>query len=412
MRILYLTNNPNVGSSMRVFLDWFLIGRAEGLESFVVAQKQGHLTRWLADSGFDHCLSPMPWPSRRWPVPSLWQAWKVARWARRRGIDLIHSVEQDVYPFALLVQRLLRRPLLVHCHFVVGRDFCTWAFGGRRRPEALVWTTVTQRDACAAEIAGIVPEERQHVIPIGVSLEQFGHLAHTREAVRRDLGIEPGQLVIGTASQIAQRKRIHEFVELVKRLAPGHPRLVGLIAGGAFPCNQPYLQEVRRQIAASGLGDRLRWLDRLEPLEPFLHALDVFVSASEYETFGMSVCEAMACRRPVAAYRGGSVGEVVGDAGLVVETGDFEGLCAAAGRLLGDARLREELGARGRQRVATVFNPAVSFRQMKAIYQAVLLQGKQAASPARATEGCSPAGCQANGSAGAARVPAGQSGSN
>jgi glycosyltransferase involved in cell wall biosynthesis len=370
--VLYLTNNPNPGSSMRVFLDWFLLGRSQGLESYVVAQQEGNLTRCLREMGVEHRLSALPWPSRKWPFPSLWHAWKVARWARQRRIDIIHCVEHDIYPFCLLVQKLLRRPLLVHCHYLVGREFCSWAFGGNRLPEALVWTTRTQRDACLSATQGIIPESRQHHIYIGVSLDRFGRMAPQRDVFRRELGLQPDDLVIGTASAIAPRKRIHEFVELVRRQAATNPKVVGLIAGRALPGNEAYLEQVKQLIAATGLGDRLRWLGRLEPLEPFLHALDVFVSASEYETFGMSVCEAMACSRTVVAYEGGSVTEVVGDAGLIVPTGDFEGLCAGVRSVLEDAALRRLLGEQARLRVGEVFDPAISFQQMRQLYETIL----------------------------------------
>jgi glycosyltransferase involved in cell wall biosynthesis len=376
MRILYLTNNPNLGSTIRVFLDWFLLGREEGIESFVAVQRKGHLIPWLTEKSFDFCLNPMPWPNRKWPMPSLWQAWKLARWAKKRRIDLIHCAEHDVYPFASLVRLFYRCPLIVHCQFLIGREFAQWAFGGNRMPAALIWTASSQREDCAEAFKDVVPPERQYVLPMGVNLEKYGQLSHERDAFRQKLGIRQDQVVVGTASQICARKRIHEFVELIKRLAATNPQVVGLIAGGAFPCNEPYLRDIQSQIEASGLGNRLRWLNRLEPLEPFLHALDVFVSASEYETFGMSVCEAMACRRAVAAYRGGSVGEVVGDAGVVVETGDFEGLCAGVERLVNDAALREKLGNDARQRVADCFDPAISFQEMKAIYQSVLTTGR------------------------------------
>jgi glycosyltransferase involved in cell wall biosynthesis len=110
------------------------------------------------------------------------------------------------------------------------------------------------------------------------------------------------------------------------------------------------------------------------------------VSTSEYETFGNSVCEAMACARPVAAYRGGSVAEVLGDTGLVVETGDLDGLTAAVERLVAAPYLRQSLGQAARQRVAEHFNPRKSFEQLLGIYASLL--GKRAvgnASPALAS---------------------------
>ncbi len=75
-----------------------------------------------------------------------------------------------------------------------------------------------------------------------------------------------------------------------------------------------------------------------------MQAMDLFISTSELETFGNSVCEAMACKVPVVAYRGGSVAEVVAETGLIVENGDLAGLIAAATTLLTDEPLRIELG--------------------------------------------------------------------
>jgi glycosyltransferase involved in cell wall biosynthesis len=80
----------------------------------------------------------------------------------------------------------------------------------------------------------------------------------------------------------------------------------------------------------------------------------------------------MACRCPVAAYRGGSVHEVVGDAGPVVETGDLAGLTTAVRDLVRDPALRASLGEKGRQRVADTFNPASTLPRLKQLYQTLL----------------------------------------
>ena len=145
--------------------------------------------------------------------------------------------------------------------------------------------------------------------------------------------------------------------------------LGGHEAGDAMPGDEPYREKVLRHIAAAGLGRRFVWLGNLDDVEPFYQAIDVFVSTSEYETFGNSVCEAMACGRPVVAYRGGSVEEVVGEAGLVVGDGDLAALAAAARACVLRPELRADLGALGRRRVAERFNPAATLRQLLAIYR-------------------------------------------
>jgi glycosyltransferase involved in cell wall biosynthesis len=70
---------------------------------------------------------------------------------------------------------------------------------------------------------------------------------------------------------------------------------------------------------------------------------------------------------------------VLGDTGLVVETGDLDGLTAAVERLVVDAELRQSLGQAARQRVSEHFNPRKSFEQLVAIYQSLL--GKPAVEP-------------------------------
>jgi glycosyltransferase involved in cell wall biosynthesis len=149
-----------------------------------------------------------------------------------------------------------------------------------------------------------------------------------------------------------------------------------VLAGGPVPGDEAYRDSLLRRVEATGLGRRFVWAGHLEPVEPFFHAVDVFVSTSEYETFGNSVCEAMACRRPVVAYSGGSVHEVVGDAGRVVETGDRPGLIDAARELVARPDLRAELGNRGRARVMERYAPDDSLRQLRKIY-AGLLSGKK-----------------------------------
>jgi glycosyltransferase involved in cell wall biosynthesis len=313
----------------------------------------------------------MPWPSRRWPLPSLWHAWQLSRWARRHRIDVIHCNEHNVYPFALVLRRFLSRPIVCHVRYRLESGFASWAFGGERQPEALLWTSCQQKADSAAAVAGIVAEERQHIVPLGLDLSMFGTRAAGRVATRRSWGVNPDAVVIGQATALRPRKRIEDFIDLVVRLAREDERVVGVLAGDIVPGDEQYREKISRHIAASGLGRRFVWLGNLDDVEPFYHGIDVFVSTSEYETFGNSVCEAMACARPVVAYRGGSVHEVVGEAGLIVGDCDLPALTSAARRCVQLSKVRETLGVQGRERMRERFNPAASLEQLRAIYQSL-----------------------------------------
>ena len=85
---------------------------------------------------------------------------------------------------------------------------------------------------------------------------------------------------------------------------------------------------------------------------------EVAVVPSLYEGFSLPAIEAMACGVPLVATTGGALPEVVGPDGiaaLTVEPGNADALAQAIGRMLGDAELRERLGAAGRDRVLNRF---------------------------------------------------------
>lgn len=371
-KVLYLSNTPVLGGTARILQYWLRQSSPDKRGSLLILRSGSDFISWARTHHVDVTISPMPWPNRREPISTLWHAARVAGQLSRRGIRLIHCNEHDIYPFAQLVRRLTRRPIVCHVRYQLSRPFAQWAFGGRRAPDALLWTSHRQRADSADAIHGLVPDERQHVLRLGVELSDIDRYAAAGAKLRRIWGVRDDEILVALPSPIRPRKRIEDFVEIIRRLAQRYPQIVGLVAGQEVPGDEEYASRIRQGISASYLGRRLRWVGYLSPVEPFHHACDISVSTSEYETFGNSVCEAMACGKAVAAYEGGSVAEVLGDTGLVVKTGDLDGLTAAVEQLAGNASLRTELGKKARDRVATEFNPANSFAQLQRIYAELL----------------------------------------
>jgi glycosyltransferase involved in cell wall biosynthesis len=88
-------------------------------------------------------------------------------------------------------------------------------------------------------------------------------------------------------------------------------------------------------------------------------AADVVLGASFVnETFGIALCEALACERPVIASDFGGFREVVrdGETGVLIPPRDPAALAAAIDALLADPARRRCYGAAGRRDVAARFS--------------------------------------------------------
>jgi glycosyltransferase involved in cell wall biosynthesis len=94
---------------------------------------------------------------------------------------------------------------------------------------------------------------------------------------------------------------------------------------------------------------RTGWLQD-EDLGVLMKRADVLAYPSLYEGFGFPPLQAMQAGVPVVATGAGSLREVLGDAALMVEPGDQDGLAAALESCLDDDSVRQRLRAAGTAR--------------------------------------------------------------
>lgn len=87
-------------------------------------------------------------------------------------------------------------------------------------------------------------------------------------------------------------------------------------------------------------------------LKALYQAATLLVFPSLDEGFGLPPLEAMALGCPVVAARAGALPEVCGDAAVYVDPSDGAAIAEAVMRVAGDAELRRQLAAAGRQRAA------------------------------------------------------------
>ena len=116
-----------------------------------------------------------------------------------------------------------------------------------------------------------------------------------------------------------------------------------------------HLRELEGVVKELGLADRLvvyTGLPQQQMLFLYRHAT-ALIFLSEYEGFGYPAAEALASGSPAIVCDGTSLPEVVGDAGVIVRSGDLQAAAKAMTELANDEILRKRLQDCGRLRSET-----------------------------------------------------------
>jgi glycosyltransferase involved in cell wall biosynthesis len=102
-----------------------------------------------------------------------------------------------------------------------------------------------------------------------------------------------------------------------------------------------------------------------------------------YEISPFAAIEALACARPVVAWRGGALAELVDDgrSGLLFDALDAASVARACARLLGDAALVRQLGAGAREDYLERHAPEAGLARRERLYAAVSDERRRGGSP-------------------------------
>ncbi len=176
-------------------------------------------------------------------------------------------------------------------------------------------------------------------------------------------------LFMGT---LERRKNVGGLLDAYERLlasARNVPRLT--IAGRAGPDAEQWLH----RIAQPPLAGHVEYTGYVPAgmRESLFKGAQLFVLPSFEEGFGLPALEAMSAGIPVVTSNRGSLPEVVGDAGILIDPDDPESLTAAMTRILSDSSLRATCAHRGLNR-ARQFTWTQTARAVRRTYQDALME--------------------------------------
>jgi N-acetyl-alpha-D-glucosaminyl L-malate synthase BshA len=211
-------------------------------------------------------------------------------------------------------------------------------------------------DTCA--LLGITRDIQ--VIPNFLDVDRF----RRRDVPRRPRGVP----AIVHISNFRPVKRIGAVVDVFAAVRARREARLVLVGDG------PEIEPARRRLGEYGLLDDVDFAGEVLDIVDVLSQADAFLLPSATESFGLAALEAMACEVPVVASSVGGLPEVVDDGvtGFLHPPDDIAGMAGSLLRLLGDERLRDQMGAAGRRVAAERYTAERIVPLYEAAYAAII----------------------------------------
>lgn len=327
------------------------------------------------------------WREQGWPVhivpfrgattyfvPAVWArlpvVQKIERLLRTHPIRLLHS-DYHTLPMAFPAAQRAGIPTVWTCW--------GWWF----RPQPWQRDFFRQIDQIVARSVAIqkgflgkppfMPPQRVPLIYSGVDTARF-HPDVDRERVRADAQIPPKVPVVAMVARFQSVKGHHIFQQMARQVVLQVPKAQFIVAGEevfGVSGDQAYKTRILHTAQHDPLlAESLHYLGFRDDVERVMSAADVVVCASEFESYGKAIVEAMAVGKPVVSTRRGGPSETIvhGETGYLVEPDDAASLAMHVIHLLRDAEMRQRMGQRGRERVIAQFSARAMGEQYRALF--------------------------------------------
>ena len=363
MRILHVSSARTFGGGERHFVD---------------------LTRGLTERGHEVYAALRPtcsWKNRLdfLPPESLYQvsirnsfgvlsAMRIADFVRENKIDIVHAhVARDYIPASIACMASPAKFVLTRHLVLPLKPFNRFALKNLTRAIAV-------SDVVAENLKTVFPREKVTTVYNGIDtrFRQMEDGKKLDEEFRVFHNIPLNAPLIGTLGELKELKGEREFVLAAYEIAKVVPDCQFVVVGEDNTIDKKFRLELRRLVRTLALENRFLWLDWLEDTRPFFAAIDIFVSPSRSESFGLAILEAMASGAAVVATETDGAKQLLGINGRLVRIEDPVDLARGVTALLEDEKMRNAAAADGVSRAAAMFDLERMIDETQDLYKTVL----------------------------------------
>jgi len=287
-------------------------------------------------------------------LTAIWHNWRFTRMLNRLG-EIVHLPNHHLgryghslkVPYIITVHDLIRyfdleaeeEEILIRRPNRRDRFYLNLDYEGIRKATQII--AVSQATKNDIMDCLNIPEEQISVVYQGIDHELF-------RPVSRSIYDEPYILFVGSEQP---RKNLAGLLQAFSQLkAESRFKELKLVKVGTAGGRDEYFRNQTMEVVeALGLANEVIFTSFVpeKDLPAYYSEAALFVLPSLYEGFGFPILEAMACGCPVVASNSSSLPEVVGNAGIMVNTDDADSLAEAMRQVLTDNELRDEMVRKG-----------------------------------------------------------------
>ena len=308
-----------------------------------------------------------------------WQSYRqIVNSLRELKPDIVHTHSSKAGILGRAAAHRLRIPVV---HTIHGSPF--HPFQGRLAYQIYRWAEVWAARRCDKLIsvcdamteqyvaAGVAPREKFVTVYSGMEVEPFINPSRPRDVVRRELGFQPDDVVVGKVARLFELKGHEYVIEAARGIAAKNPHVRFLFVGDGL-----LRAQLEAQISRAHLTDRFVFTGLVPPekIPELIAAMDIVVHASLREGLARVLPQGLIAGKPVISYDIDGAREVVlpGETGFLLPPRSVTELADAIGQLTADPALRERLGQTGRRKITDQFRHETMTQRLREIYEQVL----------------------------------------
>lgn len=380
--VLFTTVFPErLGGSERVLWTFLRLCDRDRVRPFVIFHDDGPMVEEVATLGIG--VEVVPTGRFREVHRFAAATARMARTMRRRRPDVIAHwlTRAQVYgaPAAALAG-LSGRSVWFQRHLVDGSDWMDRV--ATRLPARAVGTPSAQ--AAARQASTLRPSRPTFWVHNGIEIPPPVP-GERLDELRGRYGLDPGRPVLGIVGRLQPWKGQHRFLQALALLRERGVDVQGLVVGGTQHGVAPdYPAQLDALTADLGLAGAVTFTGQVADPQSHFALCDIAVSASDEESFGLVLLEAMAHGVPLVAVDHGGPGEILrdGETGILVPGAEPGQLADGIARLLSDPALRERIAERSAADVRARFTADHMVRELETCFE-LLARGIVPASAAR-----------------------------